>query len=71
MAAESTIGAVFTICPVTGHTLFTGIETDEGSLALTPSFIGRVHCSHCNEDHPFSKANAWIGDGKPPPDAAA
>lgn len=54
------MGEVSIRCPVTGQNIATGIDTDKSSLALTPEFVGRIFCPHCNTEHEWTKADAMI-----------
>ena len=54
------MGTVFTICPVTGHSIATGVETDQVTFALTPDFNGQVYCHHCQRDHQWSNGKSWV-----------
>jgi hypothetical protein len=65
------MGVVFTICPVTGRQIPTGIDTDQASFELTPAFVGRVRCPICNCDHEWSKTNAWVVTADGPAGAVA
>ena len=57
------MAAVFTICPVNGQMIATGIETDEASLKLAPAFVSKIFCPHCQRDHEWTKDTAWLADG--------
>jgi hypothetical protein len=57
------MAAVFTLCPVTGQMIATGIETDKVSLSLAQPFVGRVYCEHCKSEHEWSRNTAWLDDG--------
>ena len=57
---------IFTDCPVTGQPIDTGIEIDEASFVLLPSFVGKIFCPHCRAEHEWSKQTARvIDDGQP------
>jgi hypothetical protein len=61
------MGAIFTLCPVTGQQIFTGIEADRESLSRIPAFRSRVRCSHCGDEHDWTQADAWVRE----PDGSA
>ncbi len=56
------MGTLLTICPVTGHNVETGIETDRRTFANSSQFSGRVICSACGQEHAISHENAWVCD---------
>jgi hypothetical protein len=58
---------VCTDCPVTGRPIDTGIEIDEESFARLPSFIGRIFCPDCRQEHGWSTDKARLADRKPSP----
>ena len=58
---------VFTDCPMTGQPIDTGIEIDEASFARLPSFIGKIFCPHCQQEHGWTKDKAWVSDRKRQP----
>lgn len=49
------MGALIAVCPQTGQTFETGIETDQTSMALTPEFSAQIECPHCGARHAMSK----------------
>ena len=57
---------IFTTCLVTGQPIDTGIETDEASFALLPTFLGKIFCPHCAREHGWSKDTAQVVDGDKP-----
>jgi hypothetical protein len=59
---------LITDCPVFRQAIDTGIEIDEVSFARLPSFIGKVFCSYCGNEHDWSKDQARLvedGEAKP------
>ena len=54
------MGALVTTCPVTGHKIETGIETDQLSMELTPHFVSWIECPHCQSGHLFSKSDVLV-----------
>jgi hypothetical protein len=59
---------IITDCPVTGRTIDTGIDIDEGSFARLPAFVGKVFCPHCGTEHAWNEEKARVaGDGKAKP----
>jgi hypothetical protein len=54
------MGNLVTTCPVTGRKIETGIETDFGSLELTPQFVASIACPHCGGEHQFSKSDVLV-----------
>lgn len=57
---------IMTTCAVTGRPIDSGIEIDEASFALLPSFAGRIFCPHCGTEHEWSKDTARVVDGEKP-----
>ena len=53
---------IFTDCPVTGQPIDSGIEIDEASFVLLPSFAGKIFCPYCNREHEWSKQTARVVD---------
>jgi hypothetical protein len=51
---------IITDCLVTGQPIDTGIEIDEASFVLLPSFVGKIFCPHCRAEHEWSKATARV-----------
>jgi hypothetical protein len=56
------MAAIFTICPVSGQEIPTGIEIDMQSLDKVPTFQSRIRCPHCRDEHNWSQASAWLRD---------
>jgi hypothetical protein len=56
------MGIIYTICPMTGLAVSTGIETDADTFAVMPETVSRVRCPHCGELHNWSKHNAYLRD---------
>lgn len=54
------MGALVTICPVTGKTIETGVDTDSSSMELTPPFTTKFSCPHCRTMHPVSKRDLFV-----------
>ena len=54
------MGCVMIACPVTGHHVAIGVETDQWSLNSTPPFTARIACPACGREHRWSKHDAWI-----------
>lgn len=54
------MGALIAVCPQTGQTFETGIETDQISMALTPDFSAQIACPHCGAQHAMSKATILV-----------
>lgn len=54
------MGNLVTTCPVTGRKIETGIETDRGSLELTPQFVATIACPHCGGEHQFTKSDVLV-----------
>jgi hypothetical protein len=48
-------------CPATGLEVSLGVELDSVSFDRIPDFLATFHCGACAaEEHPWSKADAWI-----------
>ena len=56
------MGALLTICPLTGRNVETGIETDKRTLAGTSRFAGRFTCRRCGREHVISRDDVWVCD---------
>ncbi len=54
------MGAIYTLCPVTGQEVATGIEADALTLTRVPAFRSRIRCPHCGGEHEWTQADAWI-----------
>jgi hypothetical protein len=48
-------------CPATGRAVSLGVELDPVTFDRAPDFVASFHCASCGVDHPWSKADAWIG----------
>lgn len=61
------MGTLVFLCPSTGHTVFTGIETDAVSFRDIPRVTTYLSCPHCPAPHRMLDVQAWLGDvnGKP------
>ena len=55
------MGALMVCCPTTGRRVSLGIELDSVTFDRTPDFVATFYCGSCAVDHPWSKADAWIG----------
>lgn len=58
------------ICPLTGRSVSTGLETDGESFTQIPHAPLLVDCSACGGAHEWALLNAWLTDNPPPPAAA-
>jgi hypothetical protein len=58
------VGAIITVCPVTGEDIPTGIETDRKTFAMIGQIVGRVWCPQCNAEHEWSVGNARLRDDR-------
>jgi cytochrome c-type biogenesis protein CcmH/NrfF len=56
------MGMIVTKCPVTGHTIDTGIETDADTFKRITTIASRVWCPHCQSEHEWSAADASIAE---------
>jgi hypothetical protein len=48
-------------CPTTGRGVSLGVDLDAVTLDRTPDFVATFKCGACAGEHPWSKADAWIG----------
>lgn len=55
------MGALMVRCPTTGRAVSLGIELDPVTFDRTPGFVATFRCGACAAEHPWSKADAWIG----------
>jgi len=56
------MGIVMIRCPVTGHEISTGIETDVESFNCTPVFFASAYCPICRADHEWFAKDAWVSE---------
>ena len=56
------MGVVWIKCPRTGHAVSTGIEVDPVVFRQTPVFFSRTRCPHCEHEHEWFAADAWISE---------
>jgi hypothetical protein len=56
------MGALMIMCPNTGQSISTGIETDEYSLKQIDDVPTRTRCPLCGIDHTWWKREAWLTD---------
>ena len=54
---------IYISCPNTGRETSTGIDIDADSFVRMPNVVMRVLCPHCDEQHDWSKSNAYLRDG--------
>lgn len=54
-------------CPNQGEPLFTGIAMDEQSFKTATLENNSIYCAHCNVQHPWSKADAYLLELQIPP----
>jgi hypothetical protein len=64
------MGALMVCCPATGRAVSLGVELDPVTFDRAPDFVASFHCASCGVDHPWSKADAWIGAAEFTPSAA-
>jgi hypothetical protein len=55
------MGALMVRCPATGRRLSLGVDLDAVTLDRTLDFVATFQCGACAGEHPWSKADAWIG----------
>ncbi len=58
------MGVVMIRCPVTGHTISTGLQASEFSFNRSSVFFGRTFCPICRRDHQWFAKNAWVCESK-------
>jgi hypothetical protein len=56
------VGAITTVCPVTGKEIATGIETNAETFARIATITGRVWCPYCQVEHEWSVGAAKFRD---------
>lgn len=63
------VEAVMITCPVTERPVNTGITINPASFATLTVTRNRVWCEHCNREHTWSTADAYLESQppKPPP----
>jgi hypothetical protein len=49
-------------CPETGRDISTNIECDRETFEDLPFIIAQTTCPHCEREHHWSKADAWLND---------
>jgi hypothetical protein len=55
------MGTLMVCCPAIGLEVSLGVELDSVSFDRIPDFLATFHCGACAaEEHPWSKADAWI-----------
>jgi hypothetical protein len=54
------MASVMIACPQTRREIYTGIETDEASFAKLPDVPSRTRCPVCDQEHVWTKENAWL-----------
>jgi hypothetical protein len=57
---ESAMAMIYTICPTTGRSISTGVETDAETFTTMPDVISRVICSICGQTHNWSRHNSVL-----------
>ena len=48
------MGALFVVCPTTGHEVSTGLDIDPTSYHSLPNGFSQIRCPDCNQTHDFS-----------------
>lgn len=47
-------------CPVTGHAIFTGLNTDTVVFETLPNIEMPLKCSRCGKTHYWKPKSAWL-----------
>ena len=54
------MGAIMILCPTTGQSAATGIETDSYSFKQLPDVLSRSRCPVCGHENSWWKHEAWM-----------
>jgi hypothetical protein len=63
MAVERDMAPIVISCPTTGREVSTGLAINRADFEiLSPHIGGRAPCYHCDQDHFWTKNDAWIAE---------
>lgn len=60
VTVEAVIGSLVFRCPTSGHDLDAGLQTSYESIAAAAARTIRLHCPHCDSEHPIPLRDGLI-----------